>query len=92
MWQIAGVIGRDAEMLRVRGLLEDAAGGCAGVLLIHGEAGVGKSTLLDAAATIAGRRQVRVVGVLAERDVPYAGLHALVGPLLTPAVLAALPA
>ena len=63
----------------------------AGVLLIHGEAGVGKSTLLDAAATIAGRRQVRVVGVLAERDVPYAGLHALVGPLLTPAVLAALP-
>lgn len=92
MWQIAGVIGREAELRQVRDLLEEAASGQAGVLVVKGEAGVGKSTLLDAAAEAAGPlRQVRVVGVPAERDVPHAGLHALLGPLLTHEVLTGLP-
>lgn len=92
MWQIAAVIGRETEMLWLRSLLGTAVSGRSGVLVIEGEAGVGKSTLLDAAARAAGElRQVRAFGVPAERDVPHAGLHALLGPLLSPEVLAELP-
>ncbi|MGA8847019.1 MAG: ATP-binding protein, partial [Nocardioides sp.] len=76
----------------LRSLLGSAVSGRSGVLVIEGEAGVGKSTLLDSAARAAGElRLVRAFGVPAERDVPHAGLHALLGPLLSPEVLAELP-
>jgi len=43
----AGFVGRFAELQTLRALLQDARGGQGRVLLIEGEAGVGKSRLLD---------------------------------------------
>lgn len=92
MWQIALVIGRETELARVREVLRDASAGRAGALVIQGDAGVGKSTLLAESGRVdLGLRRVLVVGVPAEHDLPYAALHALLGPLLTPEVLTQLP-
>ena len=51
-----------------------------GALVVTGEAGVGKSTLLDeVAALAAGAAVVRVVGTQAEQEVPYAALGLVLG-------------
>ena len=54
------------------------------VLVVTGAPGVGKSALLDYAVTSAAPdvRVVRAVGVETERDLAYAALHQLCGPLL----------
>src|SRR5918993_3965746 len=49
-----GLVGRDQELGRVRDLLEAARGGVAGALVVEGEAGIGKTTLLAAAEELAG--------------------------------------
>ena len=41
-----GLVGRDLELDRVRGLVRDVRAGQAAVLLIEGEAGIGKSRLV----------------------------------------------
>lgn len=77
----AGLVGRDAEMRRLTALL-DAGGDAA--LVLTGEAGVGKTALLDAAAQRAAARGVRVVrgsGSEYETEIGFAGLHQLVGEL-----------
>ncbi|SEM20366.1 helix-turn-helix transcriptional regulator [Streptacidiphilus jiangxiensis] len=54
-------------------------------LILRGETGVGKSTLLDHAselATTTGHRVIRAVGAEAESKLPFAGLHQLLYPLL----------
>lgn len=80
------IIGREAELETLRALVNDARAGSGGSVLIVGHAGVGKSTLLDASAAEAsaggGVSVIRVVGVEAERDLPFAGLSMLVTPLL----------
>jgi predicted ATPase len=43
------LFGREAERARIAALLEDARLGRSGVLVLRGEAGVGKSALLEAA-------------------------------------------
>jgi DNA-binding CsgD family transcriptional regulator len=56
-----------------------------GALVFRGEPGIGKSVLLDAARSSARSRGVRVlstVGVEAESELPYSGLHRLLRPLL----------
>jgi DNA-binding CsgD family transcriptional regulator len=56
-----------------------------GALVFRGEPGIGKSVLLDAARGSARSRGVRVlstVGVEAESELPYSGLHRLLRPLL----------
>src|SRR6185295_2012407 len=53
------------------------------VLVLRGEAGIGKTALLDYVAEQAdGCRVVRVVGVQAEMELAFAGLHQLCAPLL----------
>ena len=77
---ISGVIvGRDLELQGIRDLLADARDGRGGALVIAGEAGVGKSTLLDAALADA-PHALTVRGVEAERGMPYAALHLLCTP------------
>jgi DNA-binding CsgD family transcriptional regulator len=64
-------------------LLERARGGRSAVLVVRGEAGVGKTALVRYAARRAtGFRLAEVVGVEAERELPFAGLHQLCAPLL----------
>jgi DNA-binding CsgD family transcriptional regulator len=49
------LVGRDAELARLRGLLEDAAAGRAVTGLVSGDAGIGKSRLVAEAMQIAER-------------------------------------
>jgi hypothetical protein len=53
------------------------------VLVVRGEAGVGKTALLDdLAGQAAGCRVVRTPGVQSEMELAFAGLHQLLAPLL----------
>ncbi len=77
------VIGRSEELARIDRLLASARLGTSDALVITGEPGIGKTALLDeAAALAAGTRVLRATGYASERDIPYAGLHALLGPVL----------
>src|SRR5215475_397440 len=86
------ILGR-AEELRVLADLVDRAAEQGGALVLVGEPGIGKSSLIRAAAEhgrAAGLQVLECVGVEAEAQVPFAGLHQLLRPLLSGA--AALPA
>lgn len=73
--------GRDRERHILDGLIADVTSGSQ-VLVLRGEAGVGKSALLDyAAARAAGFRILRVVGVESDMELAFAGLHQLCAPL-----------
>jgi DNA-binding CsgD family transcriptional regulator len=77
------LLGRSEECAAIDALLERVRGGASGALLIRGEAGLGKSTLLDYAASAAeGFRAVRASGVEGEIELPYAGLQQLCAPLM----------
>src|SRR6476620_10440910 len=75
--------GRAGERLALDQLIEDARESRSGVLLLRGEAGVGKSALLHyAAGQAAGMRVMQIAGVESEMELPFAGLHQLCGGLL----------
>ncbi|MFD7455516.1 AAA family ATPase [Kitasatospora sp. NPDC059827] len=76
------LVGRAREQAELAAFVESATGGA---LVLRGEAGVGRSALLDRAAAPAeraGHVVVRAAGVEAESALPYAGLHQLLHPLL----------
>jgi ATP/maltotriose-dependent transcriptional regulator MalT len=76
-------VGREQERARIDRLLEDARAGRSGALLLHGEAGIGKTALLRwAIGRAAGMRVLRARGIETESDIPFAGLAELVTPLL----------
>src|SRR5262249_31686668 len=59
-------------------LLADAQAGRSGALVIRGEAGIGKTALLDYAAQRSSELPVlRGVGIETESELPFAGLHLL---------------
>ena len=75
--------GRGTECARLDQLLAGAQLGRSAALVVRGEAGIGKSALLDYVAERAeGRRVLRVVGVEWEMELPFAGLHQLCAGLL----------
>jgi DNA-binding CsgD family transcriptional regulator len=77
------LLGRVRELERIAALLDDARAGTSGVLALVGEAGIGKSSLLDAAAARAqGMQVLRVRGVQSEAQIPFAGLFELLRPAL----------
>jgi len=79
----AVLVGRQAECRTLDGLIEAVRSGRSRSLVVRGEAGVGKSALLEqAAARASGCRIERAVGVQSELELPYAGLHQLCGPML----------
>jgi AAA ATPase domain len=72
------LVGRPAEREALSGLLAKAAEGYSGALVLRGEAGVGKTALLNetlTAAAAAGIRTARLTGVEPETQLAYAGLH-----------------
>jgi DNA-binding CsgD family transcriptional regulator len=86
------LVGRDDELRRIDRLLADARAERSGALVVRGEAGVGKSVLLDRAVSLArseGFQVVSGVGVESDSKLAYGGLHQLLFPHLDR--LAALP-
>jgi DNA-binding CsgD family transcriptional regulator len=78
-----GLQGRSDEHAVLDRLLEDVHGGRSAVLVIRGEAGVGKTALLRHAVERASRfRVAQLAGVESEMELPYAGLHQLCTPML----------
>jgi DNA-binding CsgD family transcriptional regulator len=79
-----GFRGRLSEREMLDRLLKNVGGGQSAVLVIRGEAGVGKTALLRyAAAQAAGFRLVQIAGVESEMELPFAGLHQLCAPMLS---------
>nr|WP_082929277.1 LuxR family transcriptional regulator [Mycobacterium sp. 852013-51886_SCH5428379] len=81
----AGLLGRHTECDSIDRLLAEASAGRSGVLVVRGEAGIGKSALLQYARDTAVSSGIRVesaVGVESETHFAFAGLHQLCAPLL----------
>jgi AAA ATPase domain len=79
------IVGRDAGLARLRRLV-DPVPLSSQVLLVTGEAGMGKTVLLaDAAerARLAGMRVLSVTGRESESRLAFAGLHQLLRPVLS---------
>jgi DNA-binding CsgD family transcriptional regulator len=75
--------GRRQERAQLTALLEGTRAGHAGVLVIRGEAGVGKHAMLqDAAEQATGFRLLRCTGVEADVALPFAALQQLLEPVL----------
>src|SRR6266849_1137765 len=75
--------GRTGECARLDELLAAARRGESDALVLRGEAGMGKTALLDYAAGQGERcTVVRAVGVESEMELPFASLHQLCLPLL----------
>jgi hypothetical protein len=77
------LVGRSSEREAIEALLEGARDGLSGVLVLRGEAGVGKTALLDYAAESAAARGMRIAamsGIESETQLGYAALHRLLLP------------
>ena len=75
--------GRRDECAVLDRLLEGARVGRSGVLVLQGEAGVGKTALLEhAVGSASDMRGIRAAGVESEMELPFAALHQLCLPLL----------
>ncbi len=82
---MAELLGRRTECDAVTQLVARAEAGRSGVLVVRGEAGIGKTVLLDHArdvATAAGFAVHSAVGAESETQFAFAGLHQLCAPLL----------
>jgi len=78
------LLGRAGERETLDRMLRNVRGGQSAVLVIRGEAGVGKTALLqDVAGEASGVRVAQVTGIEAEVELPFATLHLLCAPLLT---------
>jgi DNA-binding CsgD family transcriptional regulator len=75
--------GRRNERHALDRQLQQVRAGESSVLVLRGEAGIGKTALLDYTADRAsGWRIVRVGGVDSEMELAFAGLHQICGPML----------
>ena len=77
------LVGREPERQRIAQLVAAARLGQSGVLVVRGEAGIGKTALLEDTAERANDMAlVRASGTEAESGLAFAGLHQLLGPAL----------
>ena len=80
---VPALLNREAERAALDSLLEDVRSGHGRALVVRGEAGVGKSVLLDyAIRAAAGMRVAQAVGVESELELAFASVHQLCAPLL----------
>jgi hypothetical protein len=79
------LVGRERELAALADLI-DLVSERGRALVVRGEAGIGKSTLLAAATTRArdhGMLVLTATGVQSEAHLPFAGLHQLLRPILS---------
>ncbi|MET9548869.1 AAA family ATPase [Streptomyces sp. NPDC006627] len=77
------LLGRSSECARLLALVDKARRGESGALLIRGEAGIGKTSLVEHVAGESGDlRRLGTRGVEVESDLPYVGLADLLRPVL----------
>ncbi|TCN41858.1 putative ATPase [Kribbella orskensis] len=76
--------GRQSECATLDALVAGVRAGASQVLVLRGEAGVGKTALLDYLASGLGPscRLARAAGVESEMELPFSGLHQLCAPML----------
>src|SRR5689334_6072702 len=80
---MTGLVGRGTECETLDRLVLDVRSGESRVLVLRGEAGIGKSALLGYLGERAsGYRLARAVGVESEMELAFAGLHQLCAPML----------
>src|SRR5437868_7971747 len=83
LWSGAHLIGREREREVLDRLLDGVRGGRGGVIVVDGEAGVGKTALLEYAVDAARGFQIaRTSGVEAEMELPFAAVGQLCSPFL----------
>ena len=71
---VPALLDRQHERAALDGLLEGLRSGRGGALVVRGEAGMGKSALLEyAAGAAAGMRLARAAGVESEMELAFAG-------------------
>src|SRR3546814_20886104 len=78
------MLGRRAERDAVDHLLVGAQAGSSGVLVVCGDAGIGKTSLLEHvrdSATPSGFRVEASLGVESEAPFPFAGVHQMCAPM-----------
>ncbi len=74
--------GRELECARIDAMLAEVRAGQSGSLVLRGEAGIGKSALLDyAAANAAGFQVLRGTGIESESEFPFAAVQQLLWPV-----------
>ncbi|MER6593024.1 AAA family ATPase [Micromonospora purpureochromogenes] len=79
----AGLLGRRSECEALDRLVADVVAGASRVLVLRGDAGVGKSALLGYLSDrVADWRVASAVGVESEMELAYSGLHQLCAPML----------
>jgi DNA-binding CsgD family transcriptional regulator/predicted negative regulator of RcsB-dependent stress response len=79
----AGLTGRRSESDALDRLLESVRQGSPQALVLLGEPGVGKTALLDCLLEQSADFTVlRAVGIQSEMELPFAGLHQLIAPLV----------
>jgi DNA-binding CsgD family transcriptional regulator len=77
------LLGRGPELEQIDRLVAEARGGSGGALVIVGEPGIGKTSLLaEAEARAEDLRVIKAAGIEAEATLPYALLGETVAPLL----------
>ena len=77
------VLGRDRELEALESFRETLMSGSSAALVVHGEAGIGKTTLLERFRTTQTSCQVlSISGTESEMELPWAALHQLCTPLL----------
>src|SRR6266446_2436652 len=82
-WRRVMLRGRRQQCETLDGLLADVRAGRSRVLVVRGEAGIGKTALLDyAILSASGFRVARAAGVESEMELAFAALHQLCAPML----------
>lgn len=77
------LVNRVYETAALNALLEAVRLGMSGALVLRGEAGIGKTALLERAVSSASQfRVVRALGIESEMELGFAGLHQLVSPFV----------